>query len=165
MTLHAILLVPAEGDPYDLLKRGPCGACPPLATQHVHREQRHSEAWFNEDGAVCDVCREEWPCPEADQVVTPGYVEWCPVSVGHWKWDQDGRFRFGHAALVLAWDEAPVWQGMAWAHRAEQARHDHGGESWPSYAGMNETLKVARYWESVGLGTLVLLDDHGKVVE
>ena len=31
MTVHAILLVPAEGDPLGLLAEGPCGARPPVA--------------------------------------------------------------------------------------------------------------------------------------
>ena len=29
--VHAVLLVPAEGDPHGLLREGPCGARPPMA--------------------------------------------------------------------------------------------------------------------------------------
>ena len=35
--VHAVLLVPAAGDPHSLLKRGPCGARPPTAWKPPNR--------------------------------------------------------------------------------------------------------------------------------
>lgn len=32
--VHAVLLVPAEGDPHGLLREGPCGARPPVVCDH-----------------------------------------------------------------------------------------------------------------------------------
>ena len=33
--IHAVLLVPEEGDPHGLLREGPCGARPPMAWQNA----------------------------------------------------------------------------------------------------------------------------------
>lgn len=161
--LFAILLVPPKGDPHGLLTQGPCGATPPLVTRHHIAERKHEAIRLGGCGCTeCAVCGEDWPCTEAGVITSPGYVEWLPVQVAHWRWREE-RF-IGAAGLVLAWEGAPVWQGMAWAHRCERARAGAAGESWPSYAGMHETLRVARYWQSVGLGTLVLLDaNHNEV--
>ena len=35
--IHAVILVPAAGDPHNLLKRGPCGARPPTAWKPPNR--------------------------------------------------------------------------------------------------------------------------------
>ena len=35
MTIHAVLLVPARGDPFGLLKSGPCGARPPRVSRCI----------------------------------------------------------------------------------------------------------------------------------
>lgn len=52
--IKAVLLIPAKGDPHGLLKEGPCGARPPMATWHT---QRKTTACIPESGVHSQTVR------------------------------------------------------------------------------------------------------------
>ncbi len=62
MTVAAVLLVPAEGDPHGLLREGPCEARPPRAEGFL-RCKRHGGGWVRANldtdrgVAKCERCR------------------------------------------------------------------------------------------------------------
>lgn len=88
MPVHAVLLVPHEGDPLGLLANGPCGARPPTRAESPEIEGRPrwvSEAKLNE----YDLLRRRG-------------AQWVPP----FDWEDARR------ALVLAWDGKPVADGV-----------------------------------------------------
>ena len=58
--IHAVLLVPAEGDPHGLLADGPCGARPPVVYRSRGCGVGHSDSWQPHDEFVrrgeCYMC-------------------------------------------------------------------------------------------------------------
>ncbi len=91
MSVHAILLVPAEGDPLGLLAEGPCGARPPMAMRGVCPHHGRGP-WWDEDFAG----------------------EWCAT----WGGDEHCNWHITRErALVLAWDGTPVAEGLDRADR------------------------------------------------
>lgn len=102
MTIQAVLLIPAEGDPHGLLREGLCGARPPIAQR-------------------CRACGSEWHPAE-----TCGRDECLDVAVGH----AIGTDLFRHEpkeALVIVWDGKPVPEGL---HRMFCALRG-AGHDWP----------------------------------
>ncbi|NDC89397.1 MAG: hypothetical protein EB075_11455 [Bacteroidetes bacterium] len=103
--VHAVLLVPEQGDPHGLLADGPCGARPPMAIRRtyprvVHESNEWGDPTYN--GEKCEACGQSWPCE------TPGKVE----SEGHVRWQPGNRHTTVPDALVLAWGGKAVPEGM-----------------------------------------------------
>ena len=104
--IRGIILVPAQGDPHELLAWGPCGARPPVAVRRtyprvVHESNEWGDPTYNEE--KCVACDQPWPCE------TPGKVE----SEGHVRWQPGNRHTTVPDALVLAWGGEPVFQGYS----------------------------------------------------
>ena len=91
--IKAVLLIPAEGDPFGLLAEGPCGARPPTAAFWMCR-QGHQEhgTWMGIAGG----------CPHPDH---EGRLR--PLRIGA-----------GLSALVLAWDGGTVAEVQPYIERA-----------------------------------------------
>jgi len=91
--IKAVLLIPAEGDPFGLLKEGPCGARPPTAAFWMcrHGHQEHG-TWMGIAGG----------CPHPDH---EGRLR--PLRIGT-----------GLSALVLAWDGGTVAEVQPYIERA-----------------------------------------------
>jgi hypothetical protein len=157
----AILLIPAKGDPLDLLaEEGPCGALPPRAWCHRTPARVHEacqdcddlrDLHQGEDGDWCfhcTECHERWPCLEAGKEVEPPSETWEP----------GGRFP---DALVLAWDGKTLGYGCLWL--AERAGHVVPG----LIRGKVDFL-LSGIGDMPGFlgeyGTVVLLDVEGKEV-
>lgn len=92
--IHAVLLVPAEGDPHGLLREGPCGARPPMV-------------WT----LRCERCGDIW-------VPRGGPSSKAAFQAHRHHWERTGlnartacRWQ-GPTALVLAWGGQPVPEGM-----------------------------------------------------
>lgn len=151
--IKAVLLIPEEGDPHKLLKKGPCGARPPMAVRRtypriVHESNEWGDSTYN--GELCRACGQPWPCE------TPGKVE----SEGHVRWKPGNRHTTVPDALVLAWDGEPVAEGL---DRLSRAIRGHGWlmqrEDFALAILPHRALSVAR-----DTGTLVLLDAEGREV-
>lgn len=137
--VHAILLVPVEGDPLGLLREGPCGARPPMA-------------WT----LRCERCGDLW----APRV--PGSKSMFQAHRHHWnrtglsariacRWQNP-------VALVLAWNGEVVHMGchvLGWATREDV----HA--IWASTEAAMRGVKPARLGRH---GTLILLDAEGREV-
>jgi hypothetical protein len=74
-----------------------------------------------------------------------------------WRWIPEGETLKRGTALVLAWDEKPVYEGMYRAYLAYALvpRPD-------SLLDVQEVSMWARAYEAHGKGTVILLDEHGK---
>jgi hypothetical protein len=145
--IHAVLLIPTEGDPHGLLREGPCGARPPIARHFPRWEALHEESWADPTCpvALCGACRQPWPCE------TPGDVE--IRRLAHWKpWPHSLTH---DCALVLTWGGVILWQGTTvLAHK--------GGVD---LGLLHRFLVAAQHGMTVDgpwPGTLVLLDSHGR---
>jgi hypothetical protein len=128
--IRHILLIPPEGDPHGLLREGPCSASPPTASWGDDRPARH---------------------PSEPDTFEP---RWIGGGEGF------GRYvtRKGEqwTALVLAWDGARVLSGVLAAEIALYG--DNEGQSiGVSCPSSDEALRLGRYYESQGLGRLVVV--------
>ena len=140
--VHAVLLVPAEGDPHGLLAEGPCGARPPMA-QYMPPLWEHSEIspasvepkWFawNEIPDTIPVCTNE-----------------------EWQW-----LTKPHRALVLAWNGKPVPEGVfrLW-YMADDVGMGPLGDA--LYEGLDELLAQLAEW--CVRGTTIILDADGREI-
>ena len=141
--VKAVLLVPEEGDPHELLREGPCGARPPLAIRWTYPRVVLEGNRFADPtlpGEVCEACGQQWPCD------TPGKVE----SEGHVRLKPCNRHSTVAHALVLRWGGKPVAEGM---DRAARVDPHYRSEAWASSRALGREL---------GYGTLVLLDAEGR---
>ncbi len=135
--IKAILLIPAKGDPHNLLKEGPCGARPPTAAFWMCR-QGHQEhgTWMGIAGG----------CPHPDH---EGRLR--PLRIGT-----------GLSALVLAWDGQPVAEGLDRANRVWVGRWCGLLHEWTMGNVREYGAAVVIH---LGGGTLVLLDAEGREVK
>lgn len=76
MSVHAVLLIPAEGDPHGLLREGPCGARPPVAFHYVVQ----SDSWWAG-------CHEHNDIGSINATRTALVLAWAgqPVAEGCWR--------------------------------------------------------------------------------
>jgi len=88
--VHAVLLIPEDGDPHNLLKEGPCGARPPMASPYEGKFEAHTSDW-----APC------WPGETALVLAWDGE----PVAEGL---DRLSRAIRGHGWLMQMEDSAPA---------------------------------------------------------
>ena len=150
--IHAVLLIPAEGDPRGLLHEGPCGARPPRAVQRTDSRVVHEESWDDTTCpcALCSACGQPWPCEAPGRVEREEDVRWVAAN----------RSPLPPTALVLAWEGRVVTEGL------DRARHRGVGQHESPYSTpLADLPRIVGAWRRDGepLGTIVLLDAEGKV--
>jgi len=147
--IHAVLLIPAEGDPRGLLHEGPCGARPPRAVQRTDSRVVHEESWDDTTCpcALCSACGQPWPCEAPGRVEREEDVRWVAAN----------RSPLPPTALVLAWDGEVVGMGV-----------DRMASVGVDRALLLMFLAAALEGMDPGIGpwpgTLVLLDAEGREV-
>lgn len=136
--VHAVLLVPHEGDPHGLLKEGPFGARPPMV---VRVRGRWINPWVRPSDADRTILT-EWAIDEI-ALPTALVLAWDgkPVPV-LWDWSYDGvRVMFNCVVRVL---EAAL--------------------GWSAYEDDFDSDDVGVLTDHRLPGTLVLLDAEGREV-
>ena len=101
--IHAVLLIPAEGDPHGLLSPGVGGSRPPMAFKWDTRYHR-----LKEDDGRWAACGSEWPNKPGDALVLAwdGKVVPAGVFAAWWQTDDSGAHD-----MTEAMDMRPDWLG------------------------------------------------------
>lgn len=133
--IHAVLLVPTDGDPLGLLRSGPCGARPPVVAE---------AGIASSDSGDVDLDSERWAMT---------HLGWRDVPWAHTEEHPECR-----RALVLAWGGAPVAEGMDRLGRSMNSKV-------LVFTGSMLACRVrGGTAHRRGLGVLVLLDADGREV-
>lgn len=146
----AILLVPEDGDPHDLLCQGPFGAMLPVAIRYQCFEGRHTQ-WSHKPPDTPCAC-EETRNPDMFDHPMSG-----TNRISFIAWDDESA-----AGLVLAWDEQP--NARAYNHAVMCGKPSGwNGLSWGEVP-ISVWIRHCRGLERHGLGTLILLDAQGHEI-
>jgi len=140
--IHAILIVPAEGDPHNLLAEGPCGARPPVLGEVEIAHARSGDAGLDS---------EHWAL---------AVLGWRPFP-----WVYTTEYPECRRGLVLALDGAPLRRGMV------DIPATGDGWDGANYADIIVAIVYALQGDTQNLcellkdlGTIVLLDAEGREV-
>ena len=146
MSVHAVLLVPEDGDPLGLLADGPCGARPPMV-------------WLVK----------WWTWEGYDQVQRTAWMTESRFDM----MDEETLAGSASRALVIAWDGEPVAEGAdRLARMPGMESKAANAEGWPdgtirapAWLTHGDGLAYLAHWlpsMAAHLGTIILLDEHGR---
>ena len=163
--IHAVLLIPEEGDPMGLLADGVCGARPPT-TEHGNRPLLDH---LDKEDHLCSGCN-TW-CGYAGHPSTGGMGSYdCgDRDCGGGATVRLTTYRYGDKprALVLAWGGEVVPEGAAWLW-ARTAQTNARGIS-HTVQDVISTSQGEEPWASAmrwlgEYGTIVLVDSEGNEI-
>lgn len=149
--VHAVLLVPAEGDPHGLLAEGPCGARPPMVVKVGDR-------WYNPWLSLHRGVPNEQEVRPTDPYVVHRLTEWAIDAIPL------------PTALVLAWDGKPVPVLWDWSADGVRVMFNcvvrvlEAALGWSAYEDDLDSDDVGVLTDHRLPGTLVLLDGEGREV-